>query len=101
MNNFKSFISDSFDMAAPFVSLPTDQMGSDIMQTKLNGMSNVLDILKNRKTITQSICLLASNIVLDMIENALELEPQTISDQLMEVLRLQVQDAIQRTNFNK
>jgi hypothetical protein len=103
MNNLSGQLTNftnELSINMPFPSMPTNLMGSDLMQTKLDGLSNVFDILKNRKSITQSIALLTVNIVLDMIENALELEPQTISDQFMEVLRVQIQDAVLRTNFN-
>lgn len=100
MNAFSNFTASEFSLSAPFAAMPTNLMGSDLLQTKLDGLSNVFDILKNRKSVTQSLTLLTFNIVLDMIENALELEPQTISDQFMEVLRIQIQDAVLRTNFN-
>lgn len=101
MQAFQSFkdTAATFSMGSPFASLPEMPFSSDILTTKLSGMGNVWDIMKNRKPIMQSFYLLFSNILLDMIESALELEPQTISDQLMEVVRIQIQDAIQRTSF--
>jgi hypothetical protein len=89
-----------FSMESPFQNMPDLSFGSDLMITKMEGWANVWDVMKNKKLGMQTIALLLNNIIFDMIEQNLELEPQTIGDQLFEVLRVQMIDSIQRTSFD-
>ena len=74
------------------------KMTSDIMETKMQGLANVMEIIKN-KSMLQHVCLLTFNILLDMLEQSMEIQQGTVFDSAFEVLRLQLLDSIQRTKF--
>lgn len=73
---------------------------SDLLRSNLSDLGSALQQLKN-KPVSQHVVLMVWHIVFDMMDNNIDFDEDSLSEQVLKTLNSQMVDAIQRARWTK